>query len=148
MLMLEKIVDTPQHCEAELCLPFEQRCKSRLRAILEDGREVGLVLPRGHVLRGGDCLASGEGVTVRIRAANEQVTTAHSSDPHLLCRAAYHLGNRHVPLQLGEGWLRYQHDHVLDEMLVLLGLEVMSEQAPFEPEAGAYAGGGHGHHHN
>jgi urease accessory protein len=74
----------------------------------------------------------------------------HSADPRPLARAAYHLGNRHVALQIGDGWLRYCHDHVLDEMLLGLGLRVTVEQAPFEPEAGAYHAEGdsaHGHSH-
>jgi urease accessory protein len=64
-----------------------------------------------------------------------------TADLRWLARAAYHLGNRHVALQIGEGWLRYKHDHVLDEMLHGLGLKVAVEQAPFEPEAGAYHSG-------
>ena len=75
----------------------------------------------------------------------------HSGEPRALARAAYHLGNRHVALQIGPGWLRYCHDHVLDDMLRGLGLTVTVEQAPFEPEAGAYhadADGAHSHGHS
>ena len=68
-------------------------------------------------------------------------------DPWSLARAAYHLGNRHVALQVGSGWLRYLHDHVLDDMVRGLGFEVVVEEAPFEPEAGAYGGHGHSHSH-
>ncbi|MFC6671795.1 urease accessory protein UreE [Marinobacterium aestuariivivens] len=121
--------------------------KSRLRAELTDGREVGLFLPRGLVLRHGDLLGSDEGLVVRIESAPESVSTVRSSDALLLARACYHLGNRHVPLQVEAGWIRYLHDHVLDDMVRGLGLEVTSEEAPFEPEAGAYQSGGHGHHH-
>lgn len=131
---------------ATLTLPFERRCRSRLRARLDDGREVGLVLRRGTVLRDGDCLLARSGEVVQVRAAAEAVSTVTASDPWLLARAAYHLGNRHVPLQVGEGRLRYRRDHVLDAMLEGLGLAVAHDEAPFEPEAGAY-GGGHHHAH-
>lgn len=133
---------------ARLCLPIDSRIRSRLRVELEDGREAGLFLPRGLILRGGDRLASECGEVVEILAAAESVSTVRSEDKLLLMRCAYHLGNRHVPLQIESGMLRYQHDHVLDEMVRGLGAEVIAEQAPFEPEAGAYAGDGHGHHHH
>ena len=133
---------TPQ---ASLTLPFELRQKSRLRARLDDGEEVALFLPRGRVLRGGDLLLASDARVVRVQAAAELVSRATASAPFALARAAYHLGNRHVPVQLGEGFLRYGHDHVLDDMLRGLGLSVAVEQASFEPEGGAYA---HGHAHS
>lgn len=141
----EKLTQT-QSAQHSLTLPFEQRCKSRFRAILDDNSEVGVFMPRGTVLRHGDCLRTSDGQIVQVRAASETVSTARTNDTLLLARAAYHLGNRHVALQLGAGWLRYQHDHVLDEMVQQLGLNIQIEQAPFEPEAGAY-GGGHSHQH-
>jgi urease accessory protein len=133
-----------------LTLPFELRQKSRLLARLDHGEEVALLLPRGRVLRDGDLLLASDGRAVRVRAAAEQVSTATAADAVGLARAAYHLGNRHMPLQVGAGFLRYQQDHVLDEMVRGLGLVVTAELAPFEPEAGAYgehayAHGGHGH---
>lgn len=142
----EVIAPTQQH-ELTLTLPYELRQKSRLRATLDNGDEIGLLLPRGTVLRGGDCLKSETGKVILVRAAEEVVSTVYEKDPALFARACYHLGNRHVPLQIGEGWLRYLHDHVLDDMLRGLGMKVSCERAPFEPEAGAY-GGGHQHHHD
>ena len=132
---------------AMLTLPFELRQKSRLRTRLDSGEDVGLFLPRGTVLRHGDRLRATDGRVIEVRAAPETVSTARTDDPLLLARAAYHLGNRHIALQLGPGWLRYLHDHVLDSMVRELGLTVIGEQAPFEPEAGAY-GGGHHHGHD
>jgi urease accessory protein len=129
---------------ATLTLPFELRQRSRLRTRLDSDEDAGLFLPRGTVLRDGDLLRAENGLVVRVVAAAEDVSTAVIKDPTRLARAAYHLGNRHVPLQIGAGWLRYRHDHVLDAMVEELGLEVIRERAPFEPEAGAYAGG-HGH---
>lgn len=132
----------------DLVLPFELRQRSRLRTTTRCGREVGLFLDRGTLLTEGDGLRAIDGTLVRVRAAAERVSQAQCGDPLLLARAAYHLGNRHVPLQVGEGWLRWQHDHVLDEMVRLLGLVVEVVAAPFQPEAGAYHGsGGHGHSH-
>jgi urease accessory protein len=130
--------------QATLTLPFDQRQKSRLRTRLDSGEDVGLFLPRGTVLRHGDRLRATDGRVIEVRAAPETVSTAHADDPLRLARAAYHLGNRHIALQLGPGWLRYLHDHVLDRMVRDLGLEVTCEEIPFEPEAGAYSGG---HHH-
>lgn len=134
-----------------LTLAFEQRQKSRLRTRLDDGREAGLFLPRGTVLRGGDCLRGEDGSVVRVVAAPEAVSTAFHRDAQVLARACYHLGNRHVALQIDHSWVRYLHDHVLDAMVESLGLRVFFENAPFEPEAGAYAGEGHhhgGHEHD
>ena len=133
-----------------LTLPFESRQRSRLRVTLSDGTQAALALPRGSVLRGGDLLRLSDRRVLRVVAASESVSTARSSVPRALMRAAYHLGNRHVPLEVGEGFVRYLHDHVLDAMVRDLGLSVSAEQAAFEPEGGAYSGGGHshGHHHH
>ncbi len=144
--LTEKIAQTDAY-DTTLTLPFDVRQKSRFRATLDDGREAGVILARGAVLREGDCLRAEQGDVVMIKAAQETVSTVYVSDALLLARAAYHLGNRHVPLQITAAWLRYQHDHVLDDMVRQMGLDVVCEQAPFEPEAGAYSGGGHGHHH-
>lgn len=135
--IVERIEETAKST-SPLTLAFEQRQKSRQRVRLDDGREAALTLPRGTVLRHGDCLRTQEGVMVRVVAAAEAVSTAFSENPSSLARAAYHLGNRHVPLQVGSGWLRYLQDHVLDEMLRQQGLDVINEWVPFQPEAGAY----------
>jgi len=143
----ERLDDRDLPAQAALTLPFETRQKSRFRAVLDDGTEVGVFLPRGTLLRGGDRLRAADGRVIEVRAAPETVSTVATDDPWLLARACYHLGNRHVPLQIGEGWARYLHDHVLDDMVRGLGLEVRVERAPFEPEAGAYGGGFHFHSH-
>ncbi|MEZ8456101.1 urease accessory protein UreE [Vibrio cyclitrophicus 1F53] len=132
-----------------LSLPIDSRIKSRLKVTLDDGRNAGLFLPRGHILRGGEQLSSECGLVVEVKAAPETVSTVYCEDLLLLTRVAYHLGNRHVPLQVEAGWVRYQHDHVLDEMVEGLGAKVTTETQPFEPEGGAYGGrsGGHHHHH-
>ncbi len=133
-----------------LSLPFDIRSRSRFKGRLESGEEVGVMLDRGQILRGGDRLLAEDGRVVEIVAAPESVSTATASELALLARGAYHLGNRHVPLQIGPSWLRYGHDHVLDDMMRRLGFQVSVENLPFEPEAGAYHthGTGHGHSHN
>ena len=137
--------------DATLTLPFEKRTRGRLRVVLDDGREAGLFLDRGPILRDGDCLVSEEGLCVRIVAAPETVSCVRCEDGLLLARAAYHLGNRHVALQVGAGELRYRHDHVLDDMVRGLGLDPLCLELPFEPEPGAYgehhADHDHGHTH-
>ena len=107
-----------------------------------------ITLERGSTLRDGDLLAADNGEILLVRAAAESVSDATSADALLLARAAYHLGNRHVPLQIELAALRYQHDHVLDGMLRELGLQVTQRTAAFQPEGGAYAShGGHAHGH-
>lgn len=142
LALTEVLADDGPH-DATLTLPFDARQKSRLLTRLDSGEPAGLFLPRGTVLRGGDRLRAADGRVVRVRAAREAVSTAGTPGSLLLVRAAYHLGNRHVPLQIGIGWLRYQRDHVLDAMVASFGLEVAHEEVPFEPEGGAY--GGHSH---
>jgi len=130
--------------EASLTLSFEDRRKSRLRTHLDDGREVGVLLPRGSILHEGDYLLDrDEKVLVAIKATVETLSVVRTADRQHLARAAYHLGNRHVPLQVGPDWLAYEHDHVLDDMVRALDLAVVVEQRPFEPEPGGYS---HGHH--
>ena len=148
MIELTCILGKKLSADGRLTLPIEQRVRSRLRVKLDDGRDAGLFLPRGVLLRGGDRLGSDDGLVIEVVAAAETVSTVHCDDPTLLARAAYHLGNRHVPMQIEKGWLRYPHDHVLDGMMRQMDLDVVVEQAPFEPEAGAYQQSAHGHHHS
>ncbi len=125
-------------------MPFDLRQKSRLRVKLTSGREAALFLTRGIILRGGDLLKSDDGLVVQVLAAQEPVYNVIAPTQRDLMCAAYHLGNRHVPLQIGDGWLRLEQDYVLKDMLIGLGMQVAETVAPFEPEAGAY-GGGHRH---
>jgi urease accessory protein len=131
-----------------LALTAEERTRSRLRFEAEEGVLVQLALPRGTVLRDGDLLRGDSGdALVRVRAKAEPVLTARTKDAHTLLRAAYHLGNRHVPVEVGRNYLRLSPDTVLAEMLAQLGLDVIEETVPFHPEAGAYAGHSHRHDH-
>ncbi len=126
-----------------LTLSYERRQKSRQRVTLDNGDEAGLFLERGIILREGDSLATDDGKIVIIKAANESVSTVYCDDSLQMARACYHLGNRHVALQISAQYLRYQVDHVLDDLCRRLGLDVISEEASFEPESGAYGDYGH-----
>ena len=127
-----------------LRLPFEQRQKSRLHAHLESGEEVALMLPRGEILRGGDLVTASDGRVIEVVAEVEKLLHVECESPQALARAAYHLGNRHVPVEVGAKYVRINYDHVLEEMLKGLGAKVSAIESPFEPEAGAY-GAGHQH---
>lgn len=132
----------------QIVLCYQERQRSRFRAKTLCGKDVGWFVERGEVLADGDILLARTGEKVAVVAAEETVSEVKSDDLHLLTRAAYHLGNRHVPLQILPGELRYQHDHVLDDMLRGLGLAVVVTDKPFHPENGAYHGSGHSHAHN
>ncbi len=135
---------------ATLELDWDTRQKSRFAATDSTGRALGIFLPRGTVVRGGDVLVAEDGSLVRVVAAPQAVLRiTHCSEhgtPFDLTRAAYHLGNRHVPIELTPAHLQIEPDHVLADMLRAVHLTVVATQAPFEPEGGAYTGGGHHHH--
>jgi urease accessory protein len=128
--------------KGQLKLPFDSRQKSRLRTKLVSGEEVALMLPRGEILRGGDLVTASDGRVIEVLAEPEKLLHIESD---ALAKVAYHLGNRHVPVQVGKDFLRIAADHVLQEMVKKLGATVKEVEAPFEPEAGAYAGGHHQH---
>ena len=151
MIHLTERITLAGHIDDTLELPFNLRQKSRLRVMLASGQEAALFLSRGIILRGGDLLKSedepkGKCIVVQVLAAQEPVYNVIAPSQRELMCAAYHLGNRHVPLQIGDGWLRLEQDYVLKDMLLGLGMQVAESFAPFEPEAGAY-GGGHRHGH-
>jgi len=144
-----------EHCDKEptttLTLPLDLRQKCRQRVELDNGQPAGIFLKRGTVLHDNDLLISSTDMVVRVQAAPENLSVARCSDPLLFAKACYHLGNRHMPLQIEQDRILFLHDHVLDEMLRGLGLTVDHTMAPFAPEAGAYSGcasnAGHRHAH-
>ena len=148
MIKITNKINANADSKFTLTLPFDARQKARLHTQLDSGEEAGLFLPRGIILRGGDNLKAESGEVIKIISANEAVSTVTSDDPILLMRASYHLGNRHVPLEVKPGYLRFHFDHVLNEMLKHLNLSIIKESAPFEPESGAYSqGNSHSHNH-
>ena len=152
MLRIEKILlphlaPAMQQRAATLTLAYDDRCRSRLAVTLDDGREAALFLPRGSILRDGTMLVATDGTLIKVLAKAQPVLQVRSPEPLILLRAAYHLGNRHTPVQVRADALLLEHDPVLRDMLLLLGAEVSELDAPFDPEAGAY-GGGHKHGHD
>ena len=133
-------------------LDWDVRQKSRFDATDSQGRQLGVFLPRGTVARGGDVLVTEDGSLVKVIAAKQPVLVitpcADHGSPFDLVRAAYHLGNRHVPIELKPDHLKIEPDHVLAEMLRAMHLIVKAQDAAFEPEGGAYASGGHAHGHD
>ena len=126
-------------------LDWDTRQKSRFEATDSQGRQLGVFLPRGSVVRGGDVLVAEDGSLVVVQAAPQPVLEVRASNAFELLRAAYHLGNRHVQLELQPEHLKLEPDHVLAQMLRQMGLQVAEAQSAFEPESGAYAASGHAH---
>lgn len=157
MLIFNRRTDRP--ATDTVALAYDERKRSRIKVTLASGAEAGIFLERGDHLHGGDRLAAEDNAAVvEIVAAPERLIEAIAEDPLLFARAAYHLGNRHVPVQIlptGQGGrLRFQTDHVLAEMARGLGCVIVEAEAPFQPESGAYGAhgthsthGGHGHAH-
>ncbi len=148
MLKFDQTATADEPAYSTVTLTFEARTRARQKVALDNGETASLFQARGKILSHGQKLMAESGEIVEIVAADEAVSTVFVADALLLARACYHLGNRHVALQIGAGFLRYQHDHVLDDMLIGLGLEPVFEQAPFEPESGAYGAGHHSHGHH
>ncbi len=142
---------------ASITLDWDTRQKSRFDATDSTGRQLGVFLPRGTVVRGGDVLVAEDGSLVRVEAAPQSVlritACAEHGSPFDLMRAAYHLGNRHVPIELKPDHLKIEPDHVLADLLRAMHMMVTEVQEPFEPEGGAYGdnammGHDHGHGHS
>jgi len=158
MLQISKLIPRGEGLAAPLIrraatveLDWDVRQKSRFAATDSSGRELGIFLPRGTVVRGGDVLVAEDGSLIKVIAAPQAVLritacTEHGT-PFDLTRAAYHLGNRHVPIELQPDHLKIEPDHVLADMLRAMHLTVVEQQATFEPEGGAYSQGGHSHGH-
>ena len=137
---------------SSVSLDWDVRQKSRFETTDSLGRTLGVFLSRGTVIRGGDVLVAEDGSLIQVNAAPQEVLritacTIHGS-PFDLTRAAYHLGNRHVPIELKPDHLKIEPDHVLAEMLRAMHMTVHTVQEAFEPEGGAYSSGGHHHGHD
>lgn len=130
-----------------LALTSAQRRRSRQRLVRADGQELAIALPPGSAMYPGDHLLAEDGSRFAVCAAPEAVLRIRSADPVTLLRAAYHLGNRHVAVEVGDGYLAIEPDPVLRDMLELIGVHTTLIEAPFQPESGAY-GGGHKHGHD
>lgn len=142
---IEKITSSPK-INATITLTLDQRVKSRLKTSLDSGEEVGLFMGRGDVLKHGDLIMTNDGFIAQVIAAPEKLSSIYTEDILLLARACYHLGNRHVALQITKSSVHYKYDHVLDDMIRSFGLNLISEELPFSPESGAYSQHSTDHH--
>ena len=158
MLTINKLLPQGQGLAGELLkraatveIDWDVRQKSRFDATDSQGRTLGVFLPRGTLVRGGDVLVAEDGSLIRVLAAPQPVLVvracAEHGTPFDLLRAAYHLGNRHVALELKPDHLKLEPDHVLADMLRGQHLIVAEANEAFEPEGGAYSAGAHGHGH-
>lgn len=146
LVRLARAGSWPGDAASSLTLAYEDRHRRRVRLITDHGEQVLLDLPHAEALAAGDGLQDEAGAWVKVQAADEDVLDVGSEDPAHLARLAWHLGNRHTPLEvLGDGRLRLAYDHVLAHMLAGLGAKCVRTFAPFQPEAGAYA---HKHQHD
>jgi urease accessory protein len=147
------------HCHdpvhTTVTLTHEQRDRGRLKLVGDNNEDVRVFLERGKPLLVGEFLKSECGKIVQVNGAVEDVAHASCEDWEAFSKACYHLGNRHTKIQVGERWLRIKPDHVLEDMLHMLGLIISHEEAVFVPESGAYSSGGnssggnsHGHSHH
>jgi urease accessory protein len=130
--------------EGSLTLDFDERHRRRIRLTSDDGQDLLLDLPKTIAMADGDGLQLDDGRWVRIKAKAEMLVEVRHRDPHQLLRLAWHLGNRHLPTEIRDQVLRIRPDHVIEEMLLGFGADLVREQVAFQPEGGAY--GGHNHH--
>jgi len=139
MLKIDRLIAVLDgQIDETLTLPHVLRERSRQLVRLDSGREAGLFLPRGTVLRDGDGLLAEDGTKVLVKATEEPLSQVRFLDALAMARACFHLGNRHVSLEISENTIRYNHDPVVDDMLRNMGFKVDAVMAPFHPEAGAY----------
>jgi urease accessory protein len=126
-------------------LDFDDRHRRRMAMTGTRGLEFLLDLENAIAIRGGDALVLEDGRLVEVVAAAEPLLEIRGADPLHLVRVAWHLGNRHLPTQIMPKGLRIRRDHVIESMVRGLGARIIEIEAPFDPEGGAYAGGGHAH---
>ena len=129
-----------------LTLDFDARHRRRIRLTSDQGEDVLLDLPKAVAMADGDGLQLEDGRWLKVQAAAEVIIEVRHNDPNQLVRLAWHLGNRHLPTEIRDQVLRIRPDHVIEDMLLGFGADLVKVQAAFQPEGGAY--GGHGHHHN
>ena len=149
MLELTERIEAAERYDAVISLDYDSRKRGRLKTLTETDEEAGLFLDRGQILSEGDYLKATDGRVVLVKAATEKLTEASTTDPILLAKICYHLGNRHTPVEIQRGSVRFQPDHVLADLCRYWGLEVTGFEGSFNPERGAY--GQHtkgGHHHD
>lgn len=143
----ERLSHTHDEIVDSITIDQDTRKKARIKGKTDSGQDIGIFMERGHPLLVGEVLRTECGLLVEVKGEEESVSTAIATDWLTFAKICYHLGNRHTVLQVGELWVRFKPDHVLEELVEKYGLTVDRTPAIFEPENGAY-GGGHGHSHD
>jgi len=143
----ERLDHTHQPINDSITLDYDTRKKARIKGKTDKGVDIGIFVERGHPLLIGEILKTECGQLIEIKGLEEDVTTAIGSDWLAFTKVCYHLGNRHTSLQIGELWVRFKPDHVLEALAEKYGLSINKTPAVFEPESGAYGGKSHSHAH-
>lgn len=143
----ERLDHTHDPIYDSITLDHDTRQKARIKSTTDQGREIGIFVERGHPLRIGEILKTECGLLIEVKGLAEEVSTAVATDWLAFSKVCYHLGNRHTILQVGELWLRFKPDHVLEQLAQNYGLTIDKSPAVFNPESGAYGGHGHSHGH-
>ncbi len=143
----ERFEHTHNEITDSITLDQDTRKKSRIKSKTDSGLDIGIFMERGHPLLVGEILKTECGLFIEIKGQAEPVATAIAIDWLTFCKVCYHLGNRHTSLQIGELWVRFKPDYVLEELAEKYGLTINHTPAVFEPENGAYGKGNHGHSH-
>ncbi len=143
----ERLNHTHQPINDSITLDLDTRKKARIKSATDNGTSIGIFLERGHPLLIGEILKTECGLLIEVKGQKEEVATAVASDWLTFSKVCYHLGNRHTTLQIGELWVRFKPDHVLEELAEKYGLIIDRTPAIFEPENGAYGAQSHSHAH-
>jgi urease accessory protein len=148
--VFERLDHTHDEIDDSITLDHDTRNKSRIKGVTDKGADIGIFVERGHPLLVGEILKTECGLLVEVKGQSEEVSTAVGKDWLMFSKVCYHLGNRHTVLQVGELWVRFKPDHVLEELAENYGLSINKAPAVFEPENGAYGkrSGGHSHGHS
>jgi len=145
--VFERLDHTHDEIGDSITLDQDTRKKSRIKSVTDKGADIGIFVQRGHPLLVGEILKTECGLLIEVKGQAEAVSTAVASDWLSFSKVCYHLGNRHTSLQIGELWVRFKPDHVLEELAENYGLTVNNLPAVFEPENGAYGARSHSHAH-
>lgn len=146
----QRLSHTHDTISDSITLDQDTRKKARIKGKTDGGLDIGIFMERGHPLLVGEVLKTECGLLVEVKGQAEPVSTAIATDWVTFCKVCYHLGNRHTSLQIGELWVRFKPDHVLEELAEKYGLTIDHTPAIFEPENGAYgshSAHSHGHSH-
>lgn len=148
LLAYERFDHTHSEIADSITLDQDTRKKARIKGKTDGGLDIGIFMERGHPLLIGEVLKTECGLFIEIKGQAEPVSTAIATDWLTFCKVCYHLGNRHTSLQIGELWVRFKPDYVLEELAQKYGLTINNTPTIFEPENGAYGGHGHSHAHD